>query len=274
MKRRPVRRVVDVVLGLVFSAVLLFPLYWMVNVSLTKPLNLARIPPSLIPIDPTLDGYRMAIARNLPAFTTSLAIALGTVALTLLIALPAAYGVSKLKAPGTGVVMFAFLLAQMIPSVVLVMALFALYRQVGLYNTYFGLILADSTASVPFAIILAQAFMRTIPDEIIEAAQIDGAGRMRTFLSIILPLSRNAVVTAALFSFLFAWGDFLNARTLTAGKTFMPITLALYQFIGAEVTNWNGVMASAVLASIPAAVLIVFAQRFVAAGITAGAVKD
>ncbi len=274
MRTKRLRRGSNVVIGLLICAFLLFPLYWMVNVSLTRSHDLGRIPPYMFPVHPTFEGYQLAIERNLPAMGTSLVIGLGTVVLALLVSLPAAYGMSKLKAPGSGVVMFVFLIAQMIPSVVFVTALFALYKQVGLLNTYFGLILANSTASVPFAIILLQAFMRTIPDEVLEAARIDGAGRFRTFTAIVLPLSRNAVVTAGLFAFLFSWGDFLNARTLTSGDKIMPMTLALFRFIGAEVTNWNGVMATAVLASIPTALLLVFAQRYVAAGVTAGAVKD
>ena len=274
MRPRTGRRWLTTAVGLVLCAVLLFPLYWMVNVSLTKPSDLVRTPPLLLPLDPTLDGYRLALQQNLGALGTSLWISLATVVLVLVIALPAAYGMSKLRAPGTGALMFTFLLAQMVPSVVVVTALFALYKQLGLLNTPFGLVLADSTASVPFAIILLQAFMRTIPDELLEAARIDGAGRLRTFGSIVVPLSRNAVVTAGLFAFLFAWGDFLNAQTLTSGNSITPITLALFRFVGAESTNWNAVMASAVLASIPATVLLVFAQRYVAAGVTAGAVKD
>ncbi|QZN86208.1 carbohydrate ABC transporter permease [Cellulomonas sp. C5510] len=274
MTRSRTRSAVRVAIGAVLCGALLFPLYWMVAVSLTRPQDLIRSPPALFPTDPTFDGYALAIDRNLSSMGTSLLIALGTVVITLVIALPAAYGMSKLRAPGTGAVMFAFLLAQMIPSVVVVTALFALYKQLGLLDSYPGLMLANATASVPFAIILLQAFMRTIPDELLEAARIDGAGRLRTFGSIVVPLSRNAVVTAALFAFLFSWGDFLNAKTLTTGNSITPMTLALFRFVGAEATNWNGVMATAVLASVPAAVLLVVAQRYVAAGVTAGAVKD
>jgi len=274
MRRPRSRGWLNSVIGLVLCAGLLFPLYWMINVSLTKASDLVRQPPLLFPVNPTFSGYQLAIDKNLGALATSLTIAVATVFVTLAVALPAAYGMSKLRAPGSGGLMFILLLAQMIPSVVLVTALFALYKQLGLLNTMFGLVLADSTASVPFAIILLQAFMRTIPDELLEAARIDGAGRVRTFTAIVVPLSRNAVVTASLFAFLFAWGDFLNAQTLTSGNKITPITLALFRFIGAESTNWNAVMASAVLASIPATVLLVFAQKYVAAGVTAGAVKD
>ncbi len=262
------------VFGLLFSAIMLFPLYWIINVSLTKPADLVSIPPHLFPADPTLEGYRLAFEKNLHPLLVSLGLATSSVVLCLAISLPAAYGMSKLKAPGTGIIMFGFLLSQMVPGIVVVTALFTLYKNVGLLNTLPGLVLADGTIAVPFATILLQAFMRTLPNELFEAARIDGAGRLRTFWSIAMPLSRNAVVTAGLFAFLFAWGDFLNAKTLTTGNSVVPITLALFRFVGAEATNWNAVMATAVLASVPAALLLVFAQKYVAAGVTAGAVKD
>ena len=110
--------------------------------------------------------------------------------------------------------------------------------------------------------------------ELSEAARVDGAGYWRTFVSIIVPISRNAMVTAGLFSFLFAWADFLFAVTLTTGQVFQPITVGIYRFVGNNSANWNSIMATAVLASIPAAILLVIAQRYVVAGMTSGAVKD
>lgn len=274
MKRTQRRRIVDSAIGIVICGVFLFPLYWMVNVSLTRPADLLNRTPSLIPLNPTFDGYITAFENQLPSLLTSIGIGLGTVALTLLISVPAAYAMTTLRAPGSGPVIFVLLLAQLIPGVVLVMALFAIYSQLGLINTYPGLILANATGSVPLAIIILRAFMSQLPRELIEAARIDGASAGRILVSIVVPLSRNAIVTAGLFSFLFAWADFLNARSLTTGNEIVPFTLSLFRYIGAQTTDWNGVMATAVIASVPAVVLLITAQRFVAAGITAGAVKD
>lgn len=274
MKPSSVRSTRDVVIGVILCAVLLFPLYWMVNVSLTRPQDLLSTRPSLFPTNPTLDGYIASFGTQLPSILTSIGIGLGTVLLALAISLPAAYAMSKLRAKGSGLVIFLLVLAQLIPGIVLVMALFTLYSQIGLINTYPGLILANATAAVPLAVVVLRAYMGQIPEELVEAARIDGASQLRVFFSIVIPLSRNAIVTAALFSFLFAWGDFLNARSLTSGNEILPFTLALFRFIGAETTNWNAVMASAVLASIPAMLLLILAQRYISAGLTAGAVKD
>ncbi|WP_458117233.1 carbohydrate ABC transporter permease [Arthrobacter sp. D2-10] len=272
--KSPVLRWANFVCAVVLCGFLLFPLYWMVNVSLTKPEHLIQSPPSFLPLDPTLDGYHQAISTQLPNLGSSLMISIGCVILTLAIALPASFAMAKFRVRGTGLVMFVFLLAQMIPGIVLVTALFAIYNAFGLLNTYPGLILANATGSVPFAVIVLRAFMLGIPDELLEAARIDGASNWRAFVSIVLPLSRNSIVTAALFSFLFAWADFLNANSLTSGNSIVPFTLGLYRYIGSTTTNWNGIMATAVIASIPAAILLIVAQRYVAAGVTAGAVKD
>lgn len=261
-------------LAALICALMLFPLYWMVNVSLTRPEDLIANPPHVFPSRPTLAGYELAFQTQLPNLVTSIVIGIGCVLLTLAIAMPAAYGMSKLNAPGTGVILFLFMLAQMVPGITLVMALYTIYDKLGLLNSYAGLILADATAAVPLAVIILRAFMLQIPDELLEAAQLDGLGRLRTFISIVVPLSRNAVVTAALFAFLFAWADFLNANSLTTGNSIVPFTVGLYRYIGSQTTNWNGVMATAVLASVPATILLIVAQRYVAAGVTAGAVKD
>ena len=151
---------------------------------------------------------------------------------------------------------------------------YAIFLGTGFLNTLPGLILADSTLAVPFAVLIFTAFMRGIPDEMLQAATVDGAGRLRTFVSIVLPVSRNAVVTVSLFAFLWSWSDFILANTLDAAGEHQPITLGIYHYIGNNNQEWNAVMATAVVASIPAAVLLVLAQRYVAAGVTAGSVKD
>jgi multiple sugar transport system permease protein len=274
MNRTRLRRGIDTAIGILVLAAMLFPLYWMINVSLTPSQDLISPWPALFPANPTFDGYAMALSSQLPSLFTSIVIGVGTAVVALLIAIPAAYAMGKLRTRGSGPVMFVLLIAQLIPAVVLTMALFALYAQVGLINTYPGLILANATAAVPLAVIVLRAFMDRIPDELIEAARVDGAGPLRVLVGIMIPLSRNAIVTAALFSFLFAWADFIFARSLTTGNGLVPFTLSLFRFIGAQSTNWNGVMASAVIASVPALVLLIFAQRYISAGLTGGALKD
>jgi multiple sugar transport system permease protein len=258
-------------IGVLILAVMLFPLYWMLNVSLQSSGSAVGTP--WIPLELSFDGYATALREQGRNLLTSLVVALGTVLVSLLIATPAAYALAQFRIRGAGVVLFGILISQMIPGIVVANALYDAYSDVGLLNSIPGLILADSTHGIPFAILIMRAFLTSLPSEVIEAARVDGAGQIRAFVAIVLPMSRNALVTAALFTFLFTWSDFLFALTLTTTEQVRPVTLGIYQYIGTYVNDWSSVMATAVLACIPAVVLLLVAQRFVAAGVTSGALK-
>ena len=268
------RRIGNTVMGVIFTALMLFPLYWMINVSLTQPTDLRKDPPNLFPVNPTFDGYSRVLSEQLPYLGTSLVIGLGTVALTLVLSAPAAFALAKLRPRGRTVLDFVLLIAQMIPGIIMAMGFYLIFFNWGILDTIPGLILADSTLALPFGVLIFTAFMAGIPDELMSAAKIDGAGPWRTFRSIVMPISRNSIVTVSLFTFLWAWSDFIFASTLNRGGDLQPITMGIYKYIGNNTQDWNAIMATAVVASIPAAVLLVVAQRYVAAGVTAGAVKD
>jgi multiple sugar transport system permease protein len=270
-RARADRSWISTVVGVVILGLMLFPVYWMVNISL-QPAGPA-IQAAWFPFEAQFEGYATALAEQGGALGTSLVIALGSVVLSLAIATPAAYALAQFRFRWIDVVLFGILISQMIPGIVVANALYAAYNDLGLLNSIPGLILADSTAGIPFAILIMRAFMANIPPSIIEAAKVDGAGDLRAFRSIVLPVSLNAVITAGLFTFLFTWSDFLFALTLTTTDDVRPITLGIYQYIGTYTADWSTVMATAVLASLPAIVLLLAAQRFIAAGATGGAVK-
>ncbi|MFE7539284.1 carbohydrate ABC transporter permease [Streptomyces platensis] len=271
MKRAPGRGRPSTLVGIALLALMLFPVYWMVNASLQPAGNTLQA--GWFPFHPDFSGYATALRDQGRNLVTSLVVALGSVVLSLGLAAPAAYALAQFPLRGTNLGLFGILVTQMVPSIVVANALYSAYNDLGLLNSYLGLILADSTAGVPFAIIVLRAFMRSIPREIIEAARVDGARRLRVFRSVVLPLSTNALITAAVFTFLFTWSDFLFALTLTTTETVRPITLGIYQYIGAHTNQWNAIMATTVMASVPAAVLLVVAQRYVATGAGSGAVR-
>jgi multiple sugar transport system permease protein len=272
MKRySPVRRLPYTVLGVVFLAIMLFPVYWMINTSLQA--GPAAVDATLFPFHPNFSAYQQAIGAQLGNIGTSLLVAGGTVILTLVIATPAAYALAKFRFRAVGVIILALLVSQMIPGIVIANALYTAYNDLGLLNTIPGLVLADASTSIPFAILILRAFMVSIPTELVEAARVDGAGQFRAFWSIVVPISKNSIITAGLFSFLFAWSDFLFALTLTTGSSIRPVTLGIYSYLGAQIQSWGPVMATAVLASIPAIILLIFAQRYIAAGALGGALK-
>ena len=261
-------------LGLLITGVMLFPFYMIFNISLMHQTDLLQYPPPLFPLNLTFAGYRDAMGSIGEFIRSSLIYGLSTVVVTMLIALPASYALSRSRVRFGSFLLFALVIAQMIPSIVIANSLYAVFSHLRLLNTYEAVILADLTGAVPFSILVMRAFMASIPKELDEAAVVDGAGHWRIFWSIILPLSKTVIITASLFAFLFGWGDFLFALTLNSDPQHMPITVGIYLFIGGYSINWPAVMATSLVAAIPAIFLLVFAQRYISAGITTGAVKE
>ncbi len=265
------RPTLHTVIGIVLVAIMLFPVYWMVNASLAPAGN--ALSAQWFPMDPDFSGYSRALADQGQNLITSLVVAVGACLLSVVIAAPCAYALAQLRIRGTGVLVFFVLISQMIPGIVIANALYTVYSPLGLINSIPGLILADASQGIPFAILIMRAYLETFPSSIVEAARVDGCGHVRAFWSIVLPVSKNSLVTAAIFSFLFAWSDFLMALTLTTGETIRPVTLGLYTYIGTNDTDWSAVMSTAVLSSLPAVILMIIAQKYIAAGATGGAVK-
>jgi multiple sugar transport system permease protein len=238
-----------------------------------------------LPHNATLDNYRTVVegsSANTQATVsesqighvlTSVLVGLGTAILALAIAVPAAYALSKYRLRVTVLLVSGMLVAQIVPSIVLATSLFIIFHWIHLVNTYPGLILADATYAVPFAILVLRAFFFSLPNELMDAARVDGASEWTTFRRIVIPLARSAVITVAVFAFLAGWGDFIFALTILNGSGIQPITLGIYSFLGNYSTDWGAVMASAVIALVPAAVMLALAQRYIATGLTAGSVK-
>jgi multiple sugar transport system permease protein len=270
-RKRAGRPWIHTVIGIVLVAIMLFPVYWMLNASLAPAGNSLNV--QWLPLDPDFSGYTRAIADQGQNLITSLIVAIGACILSIVIAAPCAYALAQFKIKGTAALLFFVLISQMIPGIVIANALYTVYTPLGLINSIPGLILADASQGIPFAILIMRAYLETFPTSIVEAARVDGCGHVRAFWSIVLPVSKNSLVTAGIFSFLFAWSDFLMALTLTTGETIRPVTLGLYTYIGTNDTDWSAVMSTAVLSSLPAVILMVVAQKYVAAGATGGAVK-
>lgn len=226
-----------------------------------------------LPHAATLDNYTTVIHAQSANVVTSLVVGLGTALLALVVAVPAAYALSKYRLRVTVILVSSLLVAQIVPSIVLATSLFIVFHRINLLNSYPGLIIADGTYAVPFAILVLRAFLFSLPNELLYAARVDGATEWQTFRLIVIPLARSAVITVAVFAFLAGWGDFIFALTILNGSGIEPITLGIYTYLGNYSTDWGAVMAAGVFAMVPAAILLVVAQRYIASGLTAGSVK-
>ena len=259
--------------GLVIVAIMLVPLYWAVVTSLKTLQQSYAIPSTLVPPTPTLSAYSEVLHTQGGALLTSLIIAVGSTLLSLLIAVPAAHALANFRFRVTGLITLVLLVTQTIPGIVLGISFFKIFAEIHLLNSYPGLIIADSTYCVPFDILVIRAFMISLPHELLEAAYVDGATLLGSLVRIVLPLSRPAILAAALFSFLFSWGDFLFALTLNTSGNVIPMSLSIYQYLGEYTSQWPELMAAAIFAAIPSAILLVLVQRGIRGGIATAGLK-
>ena len=260
--------------GAIFALlIMLFPVYALLVGSFESTQTLFSGTYYLLPHDPTLDNFRMVFQAQTGHIVTSLIVGVGTAVLSLAVAVPAAYALAKYPMRVTVALVSELLIAQIVPSIVLATSLFIVFHWIHLLNTYPALILADGTYAIPFAILVLRAFFFSLPNELIYAARADGASEWQAFRFVMMPLARSAVITVAVFAFVNGWGDFIFALTILNGSGIEPITLGVYTYLGNYLTDWGAVMASAAVALVPAGVLLVVAQRYIASGLTAGAVK-
>ena len=256
--------------GVLIIAALVFPVYWMVVLAFDGSPSILADTPVFWPRRPSFDNFSHAwdlVAGNI---LISVIVALSVTALTLVIAVPAAYYLAQFRFRWTAIVMLGLLVAQMIPGVTLGLSFYSMFAQAHLLNSYTGLILADATYGIPFGVVLLRAYMESVPADTLAAARLDGCGEWRVFARIAVPLAAPGIITAALFAFLFAWGDFLFAVTLNGTGDVQPVTVGLYKFVGTYGSDWGGIMASVVLAIIPASVFLILAQRWLTAGVRTG----
>ncbi len=264
-------------IGVVVVGVFLFPLYWMVSTSFKTADQLFTRPPTLVPTEFDFSNYVRAVFENetmLRSLGNSLLISVGTTVLVLLLATPAAYGLARLQLRWTGLLLLPFLIAQLLPSINVALPMFTLFSQVGLVNNYLGIIIADTVAVLPFAVIVLRPFYLTIPKSLEEAAAIDGANRMQAFLRVVLPLVRPGVVTVAVFAFVMTWGEFIFGLTLTTKQDLQPVTVTLNSFMGQYGTEWGLLMAASTVVAVPIVVVFLIFQKQITSGLSAGAVKD
>lgn len=274
--RRPRRRFEPIAgpLRVVLLLVYAIPILFIVLTSLKDARDVISSQSSFL-FTPTLDAYTSVLSNQglFVAMQQSLAIAAGTTALTLLVAIPAGYGLSRVDSRITTIGLGLLIVLQMVPQTANVIPLYQIFGAWGLLDQNIGVIIADTALLVPFAVLLLRPFFRSVPEALEEAASIDGASTMRTFWSVMLPIARNGVATTGTLVFLMSWGEFLYAVNFFLSPGNYPLSALLAQQVSAFGINWPGLMALAVITSVPILILFVFTYRLLREGLTLGAVK-
>lgn len=245
----------------------LVPIAWTVLSSFKTSSELAERPPSVLPDTFSLDNYTTALSsfdfgvylRN------SVIVVVGATLLTLTINSMAAYALAKYNFRGRDALFLLTLATIMIPLQVILIPVYQVTAQLGLVNTLWGLIIP--TAATPTGVFLLRQYMLTIPDELIEAARIDGAGEFRVFLSVVLPLCRPALAVVAIFSVVWRWNDFLWPLVVAQNESVYTLPVALARFAGQQVVPFNLILAMSVVSMVPVIVVFLFAQKQIVKGI-------
>jgi multiple sugar transport system permease protein len=253
----------------------LTPFFWMVTSSFKSESEVFSYPATLIPEVFTVYAYSKIWFQEkfFQYFLNSLIVSVSTAAFSSMIGAFAAYGFSRFQFKGKTLLMTIFLSSQMIPGVLLVGPYFKMLSYVKLYNTLLGLILSQTTITLPFSIWMLKGYVDTVPVEIDQAAMVDGASRTRTFLMVVLPGILPGLVATVIFAFLLSWGDLLWALCLISAKSKQTLTLGITQLVGEFRTEWSTIMAATVIATMIPAVLYLMLQNFLIKGFTEAAIK-
>ena len=243
---------------------------WMVLTALKNQVDNTAIPPVWI-FKPTLSNFANVFAsKSFGRFMlNSLIVGLGSTVLGLLLGLPAAYSIARHRPRGLAM---AILFARMAPFMSYLVPWFIMFRHLQLVDTYVGLTTSHLVISLPLAVWLMIGFFEDIPQEIEEAAEIDGCSRLESFLYIALPISRNGIVATAVLSFIFSWNNFLFALILAGPKT-RTVPVAVFSFLSYEQVDWGGLAAAATIITLPVLVFIFVIHKQIVRGLTLGAVK-
>jgi multiple sugar transport system permease protein len=260
---------------IVVSLYCLFPFVWMLSTSLKTEAEAFRIPPTWIPLKPTVDSFiGIWVRKNFGIyFFNSTVISLATAVLSTFFGALAGYGFSRFFFKGRRFLIGFFLATQMLPGVLLVGPYFKILSKVGLYDTRTGLIIAFLTICLPFSTWMMKGFIDKVPVAMDQSAMVDGCSRMGIFFRIILPVVAPGMVATILFGFLLAWGDLLWALCITSSEPMITVTLGIARTVGEFRIIWPMLMAGSLVGGMPAIILYIFLQRLLVQGLTAGAVK-
>ncbi|WP_205410323.1 MULTISPECIES: carbohydrate ABC transporter permease [Gracilibacillus] len=258
------------------SLTVLIPTLWMLSTALKPEGEVMVSPPQWIPDNITISAF-INVWKNYPFaqyFYNSIIIVGVSTFVSLLFSSLAGYGASRFRFRGRGSFLTFLLITQMFPSIMLLIPFYQVLNSLNLIDTHMGLILVYVSFSIPFCTWMMVGFFQSIPKELDEAARIDGCGRIRTFVQIILPLSLPGLASTAIYSFLLGWNEYMFALILTNSDAMRTLPVGIAELNGFYKIMWNELMAASFLSSIPLLILFIFMQKYFISSLTAGSVKQ
>lgn len=275
LRRKRIKKSVLLIITIILVFIIVFPILWMIKISITPTSEVLEIPPRWIPSKINFSGYMDLLDRNfLRYYLNTIVVAFGTVIICLTVGILAAYSFSRFNYFGKNTLMVITLTTQMFPWALLIISLYLFFVKTSLLNNYFGLIIAHTTFALPLTIWIIKSYFDTIPKEIEESAEIDGCSKLRSLLTILIPMSYPGIMAAGIYTFLFSWNDFLFGLTLTTKDDMRILAPGMaLTFIGQFQYRWVEMMAAAISVTVPVVIMFLFLQKYFVEGLTAGAVK-
>lgn len=267
------KNVIFCIISAVIACIFLFPLYWIIVNSFKLDGEIFAGVPTLWPGEFTMHAYEQQMDGLLSTLKNSVIIAAGSMVISLVLSVPAAYGLARFRIKGMKVFVLIFLVTQMLPTSLVLTPLYLIFSKMGMLNTYLAPILSTATISIPFIVLMLRPGFLDMPRELEDAAKIDGCSGIGTFIRIAVPICRPTVITAICFSFVFAWNDLVYSMTFNIKETMRPMTSAIYTFMNQYGIQWNSIMAYGVLLILPGCIIFVTMQKYIVEGMTSGSVK-
>jgi ABC-type glycerol-3-phosphate transport system permease component len=252
-----------------------FPFFWMVSTSFKPPREVFAQPPTFIPQDVTWENfYRLFTTTNfLIYFWNSTYVCGLTVLLTMAVSAAGAYSLTRYRYPGREKIAGLILCTYMFAPIMVVIPFFILVKKIGIENTHFALVLALTSFCLPFTLWLLRAFFQTIPIELEQAAMVDGAGRLRAVIYVVLPLALPGIIATSIFTFILAWNDYIFTRILITSDELKTLPVGVQDLFNSAIVDWGLIMGAGMMITIPALIFFVTVQRYLIRGWGAGAVK-
>ena len=270
------KELLNSIFAILIALIFLFPIYWLMQISFKSDSETFGKILTYFPHEFTVDPWLVNLTDKtfMLSLRNSFINGFLTMAIALILGVPAAYGMGRFKVKGAQVFLLTFLVAQMLPASLTLTPMYLIFNKLHILGTHFTAPIAIAAASIPFAVVTLRPYFKSVPKALDEAARLDGCGALKSFLYVMIPAVKTGIITIVVISFLNGWNDLVYSMTFNVNAEMRPLTANIYKFQNAYGTKWNCIMAYGTILVIPVVLLFIFLQKYIVGGLVAGAVKD
>lgn len=270
------KELINSIIAIIIAIIFLFPIYWLLQISFKSDTETFGRVLTYFPHQFTIDPWLMNLEDRefVQSLINSFLNAFLTMGITLLLGIPAAYGMGRYRVKSTNIFLLVFLVSQMLPASLTLTPLYLIFNKLGLLGNHLAAPMAIACGSIAFCVVTLRPYFKSVPVALDEAARLDGCGTLRAFLQVMIPAVKTGIITIMVISFLNGWNDLAFSQTFNVQPELRPLTANIFKFQNAYGTKWNAIMAYGSILVLPVVLMFIFLQKYIVGGLTAGAVKD